>query len=100
VRFSNSTNTIENTITRNLRYITGINSSYSTGYCDWFYSIDEYTGDYFWCPPSIKAAGVYCYTDVYFHSWDAPAGMIRGKVTNVYDIAFSPTNTEAGKIYT
>lgn len=99
VRPSKLENTIENTIVRNLQYITSINSSYTAGYCDWFYAVDEYTRDYFWCPPSIKAAGVYCYTDVYFHTWDAPAGLNRGNILNTYDTAFSPTNSEAGKIY-
>lgn len=99
VRTTCPSNTIEKSILPNLKYLTGINSSYSTGYCDWFYCKDEYTGDFFWCPPSIKAAGAYCYTDIYFHKWDAPAGMYRGIVRNAYDVAFSPTDDEAGRIY-
>ena len=58
-----------------------------------------YSGDLFWCPPSIKAVSIYIYCDTYFHTWDAPAGMTRGIVPNVVDVAFSPTNEEAGKIY-
>ena len=99
VRSTCPSNTIEKSILPNLKYLTGINSSYSTGYCDWFYCRDEYTDDFFWCPPSIKAAGAYCYTDIYFHKWDAPAGMYRGIVRNAYDVAFSPTDDEAGRIY-
>lgn len=99
IRTTCPSNTIEKSILPNLKYLTGINSSYSTGYCDWFYCKDEYTGDFFWCPPSIKAAGAYCYTDIYFHKWDAPAGMYRGIVRNAYDVAFSPTDDEAGRIY-
>jgi hypothetical protein len=67
--------------------------------CNWFYIKDAYTDDYFWCPPSIKALGVYIKTDVYFNPWDAPAGINRGIVTNVIDTAFSPKNDQAGKIY-
>jgi len=78
----------------------GINSSYSAGYCNWFKSEDIFSGDIFWCPPSIKAANVYIYTDVYFHKWSAPAGMNRGKIATAIDTAFSPTNDEAGRLYT
>jgi hypothetical protein len=99
VRHTNPSNTIENSILPKLKKIININSSYSAGYCDWFYCKDEYTGDFFWCPPSIKAAGIFCYTDIYFHKWDAPAGMNRGIVQGAYDVAFSPNDDEAGRIY-
>ena len=99
VRPTNINNTIENAIIPYLKDIPVINSSYSAGYCNWFQSVDAYSGDYFWCPPSIKAAGVYCYCDVYHHTWDAPAGLQRGRIGNTVDIAFNPRNDEAGKIY-
>ena len=83
-----------------MKFISNINSSYTIGYCNWFYCIDEYTRDFFWCPPSIKAAGIYCDVDINSYSWSAPAGVHRGKVFNAYDTAFSPTDDEAGKIYT
>jgi len=100
VRRSKPTNTIINNIVPKLKHLTGINSSYTAGYCNWFKCKDSHTGNMFWCPPSIKTAGVYCYTDEYFHAWDAPAGMNRGKLNGVYDTAFSPTNDEAGRMYT
>lgn len=100
VRRTKPTNTILNNIVPKLKYMTGINSSYSAGYCNWFKMKDQFSGDAFWCPPSIKAALVYIYTDVYYHKWSAPAGINRGKVTNVLDVAFSPTNAEAGRLYT
>ena len=99
LRPTNLANTIENTIIPNLRYITIPSSSFAAGYCDWFYIKDYYSGDFFWLPPSIKAAGIYTYVDTYYHKWDAPAGMIKGKLNGVYDVAFSPKNDEAGKIY-
>ena len=52
-----------------------------------------------WLPPSIKAAGLYIYTDIYYNKWDAPAGMARGRVSNVVDCAFSPSQKEAEKLY-
>lgn len=82
-----------------LRYISGLNSSYSAGYCNWFRAQDYYSGDLFWCPPSIKAASIYIYCDTYFHTWDAPAGLTRGIVPNVVDVSFNPTQEEAGKLY-
>jgi hypothetical protein len=100
VRTTSLENTIEKDIVPKLRYMTGINSSYTAGYSDWFYIQDDYTGDMMWLPPSIKAAGICIYTDAYSHMWDAPAGLNRGIVKNVVDIAFSPSNEEAGKLYT
>ena len=100
IRRTKPTNTILNNIVPKLKYITGLNSSYTAGYCNWFKCKDAYTSNIFWCPPSIKAAQVYIYTDVYYHTWDAPAGMNRGKLSDVLDTAFSPTNSEAGRLYT
>ncbi len=101
VRPTKPENTIENQIIPRLRYISGIlNSSYGAGYCNWFRCIDRFSEEYYWCPPSIKATGVYIYTDAYSHYWMAPAGLRRGVMqSDVIDVAFNPTNDEAGKIY-
>ena len=99
VRSTDITSTIENNIIPNLKYLLNVNTSYAAGYCNWFQVSDDYSGDVMWLPPSIKAAGIYTYTDTYFHKWDAPAGMNRGVIANVIDTAFSPFNDEAGKIY-
>lgn len=76
-----------------------VNSSYSAGYLNWFQVLDAATGQFFWCPPSIKAMGVCLYTDRYANYWDAPAGLNRGVVGGAVDVAFNPTNEEAGYIY-
>lgn len=99
VRSTDVNSSIVRDIIPKLRYISGVNSSYTAGYSDWFQITDEYSGDLMWLPPSIKAAGIYIYTDIYGHHWDAPAGLNRGIVKNVVDVAFSPSNDEAGKIY-
>ena len=83
----------------NIRKMTVLDSSYSAGYSNWFYCPDYRTGEYFWCPPSIKAAGVYTYNDAYGHVWSAPAGMTRGVVAGASDVAFNPYRDEAGEIY-
>ena len=99
VRRTRPQNTITNSILPQLNYQINVNTSYGAGYCDWFYNYDDYSGLYFWCPPSIKATGVYIYSDIYFNYWDAPAGLNRGRIPDSYDIAFNPTLEEAGKIY-
>jgi hypothetical protein len=84
----------------NLKYMAGMNTNYGAGYCDWFKTVDVYTKDLLWLPPSIKAAGVYIYTDAYYNQWDAPAGLNRGRVGDVVDCAFTPNQQESGKLYT
>ena len=99
VRKSAPRNTIENTLVPKIRYMLSPNSSYSAGYCNWFMCVDDTSQSYFWCPPSIKAVGVYLYTDRYSNVWDAPAGDNRGKIAGAYDIAFNPTVEEAQSFY-
>lgn len=99
VRPSKPTNTIDANILPYVKWATGLNTNYGAGYLDWFQIADEFTGDLFWCPPSIKAMGVYINTDVNFEYWDAPAGLNRGVVAAL-DTAFSPTSKQAGSIYT
>lgn len=99
IRKSAPRNTIAKNLIPKVKYMSGINSSYSAGYCNWFRCIDSTSQDYFWCPPSIKAAGVYLYTDRYANTWDAPAGDNRGQIQDAYDVAFSPTVEEAQSFY-
>ena len=100
IRRTQPENTIKNAIIPKMKYISGvINSSYSTGYLNWFWSLDHSTGEYMWMPPSIKAVGVYLYTDNNGAYWDAPAGLNRGRIKGTLDVAFNPTNEEAGQIY-
>ena len=65
VRKTNFKTSVVSSILPNLKYMTGLNSSYSAGYCDWVKTTDKYSDDIFWIPPSIKASGVYIYTDAY-----------------------------------
>ena len=98
VRSTKPANTIDANIVPNLKWISGLNTSYGAGYVDWFEQADDYTGDFFWCPPSIKAMGVYINTDVNFQYWDAPAGLNRGVIAAT-DVAFSPSIKQAGCFY-
>jgi len=92
-------NTIKDTILPGVKYMTAFNSSYSCGYSDWFYAYDDTARDFFWCPPSIKAVGQFIYTDRLFAPWHAPAGITRGVIKDVFDVAFTPNPREAEVIY-
>lgn len=93
-------NSVTKSIIPKLRSMSGLfDSSYTAGYCNWFYQQDYSSGDYFWIPPSIKAMGTYIYCDTYFQPWSAPAGLTRGVLNDVVDVAFVPSEDEAGKIY-
>ena len=92
-------NTMDQHIIPKLKWMTGLNTSYGAGYCDWFKTTDRYSGNMMWIPPSIKAMGCYIYTDAYYQSWLAPAGLRRGIVQNVVDVAFNPNQEQSGKLY-
>lgn len=98
IRDSKPANTIDVNILPYVKSVTGLNSSYVAVYIDWFEQADDYTGDFFWCPPSIKAMGVYINTDVNYNYWDAPAGLNRGRIP-CSDVAFNPSIKQAGLIY-
>jgi hypothetical protein len=98
VRPTKPENTIDANILPFVKYASGLNTNYGAGYLDWFKITDEFTGDEFWCPPSIKAMGVYINTDINHNFWDAPAGLNRGLI-QALDVAFSPTIKQAGSIY-
>ncbi len=98
IRPTKPANTIDGEILPYIKFITGLNTNYGAGYLDWFEQADDYSGDLFWCPPSIKAMGVYLNTDSNFMYWDAPAGLNRGVIAAT-DVAFSPTMAQAGLIY-
>lgn len=100
IRRSRPENTIRKSILPKMKLVSGVvNSSYSAGYLTWFWSLDHSSGNYMWMPPSIKTLGVYLYTDNQGAYWDAPAGLNRGHVNDTLDIAFNPSNDEAGQIY-
>ena len=98
VRDTKPTNSIDKDILPFIPAICGINTSYGAGYADWFEQADDYSGDFFWCPPSIKATGVYINTDVNYDYWLAPAGLTRGLIAAT-DVAFSPNGKQAGAFY-
>lgn len=99
IRPSKPTNTLDSNVLPYLKFMTGLNTNYGAGYCNWFEKADDFNGQFFWCPPSIQACGIYIYTDLNANYWDAPAGLNRGVVRTATDCSFSPTPKQAGVIY-
>lgn len=98
VRDSKPDSSIDKDILPYVKLFSGLNTSYGAGYISWFEQADDYTGELFWCPSSIKAMGIYINTDVNSNYWDAPAGLNRG-IVSATDVSFSPTQTQAGSLY-
>jgi len=100
IRKTAPTQTFSNTIAPKLKFCTGLNSSYLAAYSDWTRVFDTHSGLDVWLPESIKAAGVYIRTDRVGNIWDAPAGVNRGIMNGVNDLAFNPREKEASQLYT
>jgi hypothetical protein len=99
IRKTAPNNTFSNTIAKNLKYLTGLNSSYAALYTTWVRQVDSYSGLNVWLPLSSKAAGIYVRTDLTANMWDAPAGLNRGVITDINDISFNPTQKESDQVY-
>ena len=70
------------------------NSSYSTAYANWVKVYDAYSDSNVWVPFSGYAAALMVNTDTNYQPWFAPAGLTRGIVTGVIDIALNPQQKE------
>lgn len=99
IRNTKPSNTIDKDILPKLNFMAGLNTSYGCGEVTWDYIADDFTGAFFWRPPSIARTGAIIYTDNTANYWDAPAGLTRGIVSDATDIAFNPSNVQAGQIY-
>ena len=95
VRKTKPQNTVENSILPKIRFLTGINTSYGAGYCNWFNIIDDISYVSMWVPATIKVLGCYLRSN----DWEAPAGLNRGRILDAYNLAFNPTHKEAETFY-
>ncbi len=82
---------------RNL--LQGANSSYSTTYGNWVKVYDAASDKYCWAPFSGWAAAAMARTDAVRWPWIAPAGLERGIVRNIVDIAINPNQQERDMLY-
>ena len=83
-----------------LRHQFGVaNSNYACVYANWAKVYDFTSDKQMWIPFSGVAASNFARTDANFAPWFAPAGFTRGVVTNVNDIAISPTQRQRDQLY-
>ncbi len=82
-----------------LKYLGGVNSTYGMVYSCWTKRIDGSTGTSYWCPQTADAVAAHAYTHQIADIFDAPAGLQRGVMQGVIDIAFNPSEKEASKLY-
>lgn len=95
---TNASITVGKNITPNIRYISGINSSYGWGYAVWFKIADAHSGKMFWMPPSAFGVAAYVNTRRNTSVWAAPAGITRGAIS-VADTSFEPDLQARNALY-
>lgn len=75
------------------------NTSYACTYGNWVKAFDTTADEFVWLPFSGFAAGIMCDTDRNFFPWFAPAGLNRGRITDVVEIAINPTQKQRDLLY-
>lgn len=94
--------TFSTAISPKLKYVNNLNSSYSAIYSNWVKIVNPFSknlSEYIWVPPTSKTAAVYCRCDAGGKFWDAPAGMNRGRIGNVIELAFNPGDIDMDRLY-
>jgi phage tail sheath protein FI len=76
-----------------------INSSYSAIYGNYFKIFDPYTEKERWVPTSGFVGATIAKTDLAFAQWWAPAGLNRGIIDNVIDVAVNPNQAQRDILY-
>jgi len=83
--------------------VTGTATSYDTNYgavyYPWVRILDTSTGKLIWVPPSVVMAGVIAFTDKVSHEWFAPAGLLRGGLSDVIEAETRLTHDERDELY-
>ena len=77
-----------------------LNSNYSMTYANWVKVYDQFSDKNVWVPFSGFAAAAYARTDTFAQPWIAPAGLTRGALPNVLDLAFNPNQKQRDFLYT
>jgi hypothetical protein len=95
----NNYNFSTNTYTPLKNLFSGIESNYSATYGNWVKIYDSYSDKRSWMPVSGYAAAAFARTDATAQPWIAPAGLTRGVINNVVDIAFNPNQKQRDFLY-
>jgi hypothetical protein len=97
---SDTTRSFSQYIYNPLRHLFGTaNTSYATTYGNWVKVNDMFAGMNIWVPFSPFAAADMANVDQNFEPWYAPAGFIRGKVTNALALAINPSQKNRDSLY-
>lgn len=99
IRPSRPQNQWDEIIGEKLRFISGINSSYTAGYYNWLRMTDEFSGKAMWLPPTCKIIGNYVYLNIMNLPWLAPAGLNYGVINGIHGISHNPSPAEEDQIY-
>lgn len=75
------------------------NSSYSCTYANWVKTYDKDSDRITWVPFSGFAAGIMANVDRNTFPWFAPAGLNRGIVSDVVQLAINPTQKQRDLLY-
>ena len=75
------------------------NSSYATAYANWAKVQDTYTSQAVWLPFSGFAAAMITASDANNYVWTAPAGLNRGIINGLADIAVNPQQKQRDLLY-
>lgn len=74
-------------------------SSFTSSYAQWFKVLDNFSGEKVWLPGSGKVAAKMCQTDASVGPWEAAAGLNRGVIDDVLDLALNPTLPQRSDLY-
>jgi hypothetical protein len=77
----------------------GLNTSYACTYANWFKVNDTISDRFVWAPASGYMANLMIKTDTNFFPWYAPAGLTRGILSGLVDIAINPTQKQRDLLY-
>lgn len=76
-----------------------INSSYATVFANYMKVYDSFSGLYIYVPPSGFVAAKMASTDSDVGPWGAPAGINRGVLNDVLDVAIAPNQRQRDELY-
>jgi phage tail sheath protein FI len=77
----------------------GLDSSYVAAYWPWLQVKDPDTGQNVWVPASTLIPGMYTSSDKKAEPWFAPAGMNRGRLTNIVQAERKLSNSDRDTLY-
>ena len=77
----------------------GITSSYSAVYGNWIRLKDSFADKFVWLPPSGWVTATIAESTTQNFPWSAPAGFNRGTLSNVLELAITPTLKQRDLLY-